>query len=205
MKTVGVGGVQTHPSTDAVFGPVPYVFMRSFGLYIAVLLLFPSVAPGTQAPVESGTSAVRSPTLRALVPTDSLPTPDSTLSPAEVVRLQVQALGQNDTPYDGAGIEAAFNFASPANKETTGPLSRFRTLFDTPQYGPMIDHEGATYSEPKIEDGVAQVGVMLTTEEGTRVGYLFQLSRQTTPPHEGCWMTDAVQRVPVPEGEGTEI
>ena len=141
----------------------------------------------------------------ALAPTDSLPTPDTTLSPGEVVRLQVQALGDNDDPYDGAGIEAAFNFASPKNKAATGPLARFRTLFDTQQYGPMIDHQGATYSDPKIEDGVAQVGVMLTSEEGTRVGYLFQLSRQATPPHEGCWMTDAVQRVPVPEGEGAEI
>ena len=178
--------------------------MRSLCLWVGTLLVVVGVAPGASAPAETGSVLDRS-APRALVPTDSLPTPDSTLSPAEVVRLQVQALGQNDTPYDGAGIEAAFNFASPANKEATGPLSRFRTLFDTPQYGPMIDHEGATYSDPKIEDGGAQVGVILTSEEGVRVGYLFQLSRQTTSPHEGCWMTDAVQRVPVPEEEGTEI
>lgn len=52
----------------------------------------------------------------------------------EVVRTQVEALGENDTPYEGAGIEAAFNFASPRNKEATGPLDRFRRLFDTPVY-----------------------------------------------------------------------
>ena len=179
--------------------------MRSLCLWVGTLLVVGVVAPGFSATAEPESVLDRVPTARSLVPTDSLPTPDSTLSPAEVVRLQVQALGQNDTPYDGAGIEAAFNFASPANKEATGPLSRFRTLFDTPEYGPMIDHEGATYSDPKIEDGGAQVGVILTSEEGVRVGYLFQLSRQTTSPHEGCWMTDAVQRVPVPEEEGTEI
>jgi len=139
------------------------------------------------------------------MPADSLPTPDSTLSPEAVVRLQVQALGENDIPYEDAGIEAAFTFASPANKKATGPLSRFRTLFDTAQYGPMIDHQGATYSAPQVDDGVARMGVILTTDDGTRVGYLFQLSKQTAPPYEGCWMTDAVRRVPVPEAGGATI
>jgi len=179
--------------------------MRSLCLWVGTLLVIGGLAPGFSATAEPESVLDRVSTARSFVPTDSLPTPDSTLSPAEVVRLQVQALGDNDDPYEGAGIEAAFNFASPANKEATGPLAQFRTLFDTPQYRPRIDHQGATDSEPKIEDGGAQVGVMLTTEEGTRVGYLFQLSKQTTPPHEGCWMTDAVQRVPVPEGEGAEI
>lgn len=139
------------------------------------------------------------------MPPDSLPTPDSTLSPEAVVRLQVQALGQNDTPFEDAGIEAAFNFASPANKEATGPLSRFRTLFDTAQYGPMVEHRGATYSAPEVEGGEARMGVILTSDGGTRVGYLFQLSKQTAPPYEECWMTDAVQRVPVPEGDDATI
>ena len=78
---------------------------------------------------------------------DSLPAPAPDLSPAEGVRLQVEALGRNDTPHEDAGIEAAFTFASPANKRATGPLNRFRRLFDTPADGPMIDHDGATNSE----------------------------------------------------------
>ena len=183
----------------------PHVRMRFFCWGVGLLLFAVSIAPGAWAMSESGDGAGRVGSGRGAVRADSLPTPDTTFSPEEVVRLQVQALGDNDDPYDGAGIEAAFNFASPQNKEATGPLAQFRTLFDTPQYGPMIDHQGATYSEPKVEDGVAQVGVILTSKEGSRVGYLFQLSKQTTPPHEGCWMTDAVQRVPVPEGEGAQI
>lgn len=131
------------------------------------------------------------------VPADSLPEPSPALSPTEVVRLQVEALGNNDAPRDDAGIEAAFRFASPANKRATGPLRRFHRLFDTPAYGPMIDHDSATYSPPHVEEDRAQMGVILTTTEGTRVGYLFQLSRQSDAPHEDCWMTDAVQRVPV--------
>lgn len=111
--------------------------------------------------------------------------------------MQVDALAANDVPYDDAGIEAAFNFASPANKRATGPLERFRTLFDTAAYGPMIDHQGATYSTVQVEGRVAQMGVLLTTAEGDRVGYLFRLSKQTEGPHADCWMTDAVTRVAV--------
>jgi hypothetical protein len=136
---------------------------------------------------------------------DTLPEPSPDLTPKEVVRLQVEALGANDEPFEDAGIEAAFNFASPANKRATGPLRRFRRLFDTPTYGPMVDHEGATYSEVQVEADVARVGVILETGEGDRIGYLFQLSRQSRPPCDGCWMTDAVQRVSIGGRGSAEI
>jgi len=138
-------------------------------------------------------------------PADSLPSPAPSLSPEKVVRLQVEALGSNDTPHEDAGVEAAFNFASPANKRVTGPLGRFRRLFETPAYGPMIDHKDATYSAPQVDGTVARMGVILTTDQGERVGYLFRLSKQAEPPHEDCWMTDAVRRIPTDEAETQEI
>ena len=138
-----------------------------------------------------------------LTASDTIPEPSPELSPREVVQMQVEALGTNDEPFAEAGIAAAFNFASPANKRATGPLARFRTLFDTPAYGPMIDHAGATYSQVQVEGRTAQMGVILATEDGGQVGYLFRLSKQTAPPHEACWMTDAVMRVEVGDA-GTE-
>lgn len=128
---------------------------------------------------------------------DSLPAPSPDLTPAEVVRLQVEALADNDTPYPNAGIEAAFRFASPANKRATGPIDRFRTLFDTPTYEPMLGHERARYSAPQVQAQTARVGVILTAADGRRVGYLFRLSKQPEAPHAGCWMTDAVVLVSV--------
>lgn len=123
---------------------------------------------------------------------DSLPEPSPDLSPEEVVRIQVDALGRNDAPHVDSGIEAAFRFASPANKRVTGPLERFRLLFA----GPMIGHDGARYSEVQQTDTEARMGVMLSTDAGP-VGYVFRLSKQTQAPHQDCWMTDAVERVPV--------
>ena len=145
---------------------------------------------------------------------DTAPTPDSAaavpspapdLSPQKVVQVQVEALGSNDTPTEGAGIQAAFNFASPSNRKATGPLDRFRTLFDTPMYGPMIDHVGAQFSGVQQEGRMARVGVILTTSEGERVGYLFQLTRQDAPPYENCWMTDAVVPVRIDASDSTKI
>lgn len=177
--------------------------MSAVALLLAAVLALP---PGTP----SGSPGADRPSFppvsfppRAM--SDSLPAPSPDLSPQEVVRLQVDALGANDTPHEDAGIEAAFAFASPANKRATGPLRRFRRLFDTPAYGPMIDHQGAQYSVPQVEEGTAQMGVILRTNEGARVGYLFRLSKQTDPPHEGCWMTDGVRRVPVPEADERRI
>ena len=162
------------------------------------LLLFATMwGPSEAESVQASTDAFSKLAASAMsASADSLPTPSPSLSPEEVVRLQVEALSSNDTPHEDAGIEAAFNFASPANQRVTGPLGRFRRL---------IDHEGATYSAPQVDGTVARMGVILTTDQGERVGYLFRLSKQAEPPHEDCWMTDAVRRVPTDEAETQEI
>ncbi len=170
----------------------------------AVLSLLTSVFLLAPAPGLDASSFVPTVSVMTASP-DSLPEPAPDLSPTEVVRLQVEALGTNDSPFEDAGIEAAFNFASPANKRATGPLTRFRRLFDTSAYGPMIDHDGATYSDPQVEGTVARMGVILTTAQGERVGYLFRLSKQEGEPHADCWMTDAVRRVPVEDVGGQKI
>ena len=134
-----------------------------------------------------------------------IPEPSPDLSPSEVVRVQVQALGSNDTPEEGAGIRAAFNFASPSNRDATGPLPRFRTLFDNPAYGPMLNHQFAEYSDVQRTEDTARVGVILITADGERVGYLFQLTLQTRPPYENCWMTDAVIPIDVADPSSSKI
>ncbi len=123
--------------------------------------------------------------------------PDPSLSARDVVSIQIEALQNNDTPYENRGIEVAFNFASPANKRITGPLERFKVLVRNPTYGPMIDHRGAEYQNVKIEGDVAQIDVLLNSSEGEYLGYRFILSRQHGNQYEGSWMTDAVIRFDV--------
>ncbi len=125
------------------------------------------------------------------------PHPD--LSPAEVIRVQIEALGKNDNPHENAGIEIAFRFASPTNKRATGPLERFIQMAHSPAYRPMLNHLGAEYSELQATGDKAVQPLILTTKAGEQIGYTFLLSKQRGGPFDSCWMTDGVIRFNVPQ------
>lgn len=129
------------------------------------------------------------------------PQPSLEHSPEDVVRIQVSALGNNDDPYPDAGIAITFNFASPQNRQVTGPLERFVNLVKNPLYIDMLNHVDAEYSPVEMEGDQARIDVVLTTAAGTRVGYSFLLSRQTEGEYEGMWMTDAVGRFDVDDAD----
>ena len=127
----------------------------------------------------------------------AFPGPD--YGPADVVRIQVQALANNDTPYRNAGIEVAFRFASPANKRVTGPLWRFIRLLYDPTYRPFLYHKVAHFGQVDIQGSEATQTVILTAANGRRVGYVFRLSKQPGAPCKACWMTDGVWRIDLQE------
>lgn len=125
--------------------------------------------------------------------------PGPEYGPADVVRIQVQALADNDTPYRNAGIEVAFRFASPANKRVTGPLWRFIRLLYNPTYRPFLNHKAAHFGHVDVQGSEATQTVILTAANGQRVGYLFRLSKQRGAPCKACWMTDGVWRIDLQE------
>jgi hypothetical protein len=118
--------------------------------------------------------------------------PKPAYTPDKVVRIQLDALAKNDSPYQDAGIEIAFRFASPANKQTTGPLNRFIQLVHNPVYNPMLDHQTARFGDLVVENAQAFLPVYLTASDGKLFGYIFVLSRQEGGAYDQCWMTDAV-------------
>lgn len=120
------------------------------------------------------------------------PEPDPSLLPQDVVRIQIEALRDNDIPYKDRGIELTFNFASPANKRQTGPIERFKAMVHNPIYGPMINHRSAIYENLVVEGEHARIDVILLSKEGEQLGFRFFLSRQHGNEFEGSWMTDAV-------------
>ena len=130
-----------------------------------------------------------------------VPSPD--YRPADVVGIQMQALGSNDIPFEDAGIELTWRFASPSNKAVTGPLERFKTLFSSPAYLPMINHVELEIGEATLVDGEALVPVLITDGSGNKAGYMFTLGQQTQQPFENCWMTTGVIRMTLPDGNAT--
>ena len=123
--------------------------------------------------------------------------PNPSLSPQDVVSIQIEALRNNDTPYEDRGIEVTFNFASPTNKRMTGPLERFKVMVRNPVYGLMINHRSAEYENVRVEGDFAQVDAILQSKDGQYLGYRFMLSRQHGNEYEGSWMTDGVYRFDV--------
>ncbi|MEF8902160.1 MAG: DUF4864 domain-containing protein [Halovenus sp.] len=125
-------------------------------------------------------------------PIADLPIPDPSYGPEEVVMLQLDGLASNDDPFENAGIGVAYNFASPANRRTTGPFDRFVRMVTGPQYAPMVDHVEAT-TGPMERDGTsAKQRVTLTGPDGRTATYVFGLSNDRRGELDGCWLTDRV-------------
>ena len=125
-------------------------------------------------------------------PIANLPTPDPSYDPEEVVALQLDGLATNDDPFENAGIGVAYNFASPANRRSTGPFDRFVRMVTGPQYAPMVDHVEATTEPLERSGGITEQRVTLTGPDGRTVTYRFGLSDDRDGELSGCWLTDRV-------------
>jgi hypothetical protein len=120
--------------------------------------------------------------------------PDPDLSPRQVVKIQVQALGRNRELGGDEGIAIAFRFASEANRQVTGPLERFASMLRNPLYGPMIDHTSAQFGPTHVDGDVARIQVVLVGRNGEVAAYDFTLSKDD---RTDCWLTDGVMLAPV--------
>ncbi len=130
------------------------------------------------------------------------PVPSPRYSPEEVVRIQVDALRNNDD--DDRGIEIVFRFASPANRSATGPLPRFAAMIRGPVYHPMLNHLSAVYDDMQVAGDLAMQQVAIASRDERVFVYAFILRRQKEGPYTGCWMTEGVTVVNVlrlPHGE----
>ena len=73
--------------------------------------------------------------------------PNNTISPKEVVKIQLSGLQQNDLDYKDSGIEQTWQFAHPNNKRVTGPLNNFKMMIKSDSYRMMINHLSHTITE----------------------------------------------------------
>ncbi|HEY1014387.1 MAG TPA: DUF4864 domain-containing protein [Herpetosiphonaceae bacterium] len=123
------------------------------------------------------------------------PGPHPSISPEQVVLIQLSALQRNDDPAPDSGIRAAFEFASPANRLYTGPVERFIAMVKNPLYRSLLNFQDATPFPIEIEGDRAQQRVALLDDDDEEIIYVFALSRQQAEPYADCWMTDGVIRL----------
>lgn len=117
-------------------------------------------------------------------------TPEPDLNPQDVVKIQLDALQNNDLLQDDLGIRVAWRFASPANRAVIGTFERFIELVKEP-YRSIMGFERAQLEQFKLTHNIARQWTRLEHRSGS-VRYVFILSQQQQPPYAGCWMTDSL-------------
>ena len=126
--------------------------------------------------------------------------PNNSISPKEVVSIQLSGLKNNDQVYKDSGIEQTWNFAHPNNKRVTGPLDNFKRMIKGASYQMMIDHLSHTITELGSSNKSAQFEVIILDKNKIYHKFNWQVEKFTT---EGilkdCWLTTMVSS-PIPLG-----
>jgi len=127
-------------------------------------------------------------------------TPNNSILPAEVVKIQLVALMNNDKKFEDSGIEQTWNFAHPTNKKNTGPLPNFKMMIKGNSYKMLINHISHTVTELGSTDNWAQFEVVILDKEKVYHKFNWQVEKFTLEgPLQGCWLTTVVSN-PIPLG-----
>ena len=119
--------------------------------------------------------------------------PNNSISPKEVVSIQLAGLKDNDREYKDSGIEQTWNFAHPNNKRVTGPLDNFKRMIKSDSYQMMINHLSHTITEVGSSDKWAQFEVIILDKEKIYHKFNWQVEKYTEEgPLKDCWLTTMV-------------
>ena len=122
-----------------------------------------------------------------------LKSPNNLILPAEVVKIQLKGLMDNDKDFKDSGIEQTWNFAHPNNKKNTGPLPNFKMMIKGNSYQMLIDHLNHTITELGSSDKWAQFEVIILDKNKIYHKFNWQVEKYTMDgPLKDCWLTTMV-------------
>ena len=122
-----------------------------------------------------------------------LKSPNNLILPAEVVRIQLVGLMDNDKDFKDSGIEQTWNFAHPNNKKNTGPLPNFKMMIKGNSYQMLLDHLSHTITELGSSDKWAQFEVIILDKNKIYHKFNWQVEKYTMDgPLKDCWLTTMV-------------
>ena len=121
--------------------------------------------------------------------------PSSNLQPQEIISIQLNALKNNDNPYENAGIEQTWEFAHPSNRVFTGPLSNFINMMYSPSYIIILYHLEHNIILVNNQPNVSYFFVELTDKEENVFGFEWTVEKVIiNGEFKDCWMTTGVSR-----------
>ena len=126
--------------------------------------------------------------------------PDNSILPSKVIKIQLDALMNNDKEFEDSGIEQTWNFAHPNNKRNTGPLPNFKMMIKGNSYQMLLNHLSHTITELGSSDNWAQFEVVILDKEKIYHKFNWQVEKFIEEgPLQGCWLTTVVSN-PIPLG-----
>ena len=119
--------------------------------------------------------------------------PNADLKPFDVLMIQLNSLKNNNTPYKDAGIEQTWEFAHPINKESTGPLERFKKMIYSDSYKILISHENSEIIILKELTNKFVYKVYVLSKDKKKYYYIWQIEKVELEGNlKNCWMTTGV-------------
>tara|TARA_B100000029_G_scaffold387483_1_gene383510 strand:- start:34 stop:498 length:465 start_codon:yes stop_codon:yes gene_type:complete len=129
--------------------------------------------------------------------------PSINIKPDQVIKIQLQGLMKNDSPYQDNGIEQTWEFAHPNNQRFTGPLSKFKEMIKGDSYSMLLNHIGHEIIEIYSDENRAGYEVTILSADKRYFKFRWQVEKfLDIGPLKNCWLTTAVSQ-PIPLGSST--
>ena len=128
--------------------------------------------------------------------------PDQNLKPMDVIKIQLDALKNNDKPKMDSGIKQTWLFAHPRNKMVTGPYPRFRIMLYDPHYQILLNHKSHSINLMQSNKNKFIYGVNIVSKDNKNFFYEWHIEKGSEENCKSCWFTSAVS-YPQVRGENT--
>ncbi len=128
--------------------------------------------------------------------------PNKNLTPIQVIKIQLEALKNNDDPKLDSGIEQTWLFAHPKNKEVTGPYQRFKLMLYDVHYRILLNHFSHKIDLIYKDKKKHIFGVKIISKEKKQFYYEWHVELGTDKSCKSCWFTSVVS---MPRDQGSSI
>ena len=123
--------------------------------------------------------------------------PNKKLEPYDVVKIQLEALKNNNK--DDNGIKQTWLFAHPDNKKITGPYERFRIMIYGQQYKFLLNHSSHKINLITNSPNKFIYRIEILSDKKQLFFYEWHVQKGSEEKCKNCWFTSAVS-IPVDQG-----
>ena len=118
--------------------------------------------------------------------------PAENLTAYDVIKIQLNALKNNNKPNKNSGIEQTWAFAHPENKKITGPYKRFQKMLFGDQYKVLLNHESHKIKLIVSSKNKYIYNVDIISNDKKMYFYEWHLEKSTIKNCNSCWFTTIV-------------